>query len=578
MSPRTHSDSAKSSSAVNGVADSSPSSAGKPAPASRKRRASATGSAYGSGPTSRGVANLTPAQLAKKRANDREAQRAIRERTKNQIETLERRIQELTSQQPYQELQNAIRQKELVEAENAEIKRCLESVMDLIHPILSPTKDVMSESDAFPSLPGNTNHSLDDVTPAMQPNGQQHSRLDSQGSFHSSLPAMTYASTPGGSAGASPSTRPRPFYNAWNPSISRTPPGADAQSSRATPEERIGRPADLAPSLLRTTSAERLALGLLPVGRPEIQSSGQLVENRSMANTTALPADSHITLSTSRARSPNLRPMYRNPLPPRADYSTLPRHTPPSCPLDQLLLEFIAERRQRASEGLSETELIGPPYPDFFAILNQSAGPRGVPSSAGGGAPPATSSTNPVSTFFADILSTFPDIATVPEKTAVFYSMFHTMRWHCSPTSANFARLPPWLRPTPWQTMTPHPIWIDHLPWPDMRDELVRTHQRYPFENFFIPFTTTMSLNWPYPDEEVFAPRMGGGGGRMGGSVGGDADEELRLSVKFEEHLRKLENWSIGSQFARSFPLLVNGNVRIEEKGVGMVEGRGLGR
>ena len=33
--------------------------------------------------SSRGVANLTPEQLAKKRANDREAQRAIRERTKS---------------------------------------------------------------------------------------------------------------------------------------------------------------------------------------------------------------------------------------------------------------------------------------------------------------------------------------------------------------------------------------------------------------------------------------------------------------------------------------------------------------
>lgn len=42
--------------------------------------------------SSRGVANLTPDQLAKKRANDREAQRAIRERTKNTIEQLERKI------------------------------------------------------------------------------------------------------------------------------------------------------------------------------------------------------------------------------------------------------------------------------------------------------------------------------------------------------------------------------------------------------------------------------------------------------------------------------------------------------
>jgi exonuclease VII large subunit len=94
----------------------------------KKRRASTTGS--------RGVANLTPEQLAKKRANDREAQRAIRERTKGQIETLEKRIEELTSQQPYQELQHAIRQKEMVEAENEDIKKKLASALSILQPLL----------------------------------------------------------------------------------------------------------------------------------------------------------------------------------------------------------------------------------------------------------------------------------------------------------------------------------------------------------------------------------------------------------------------------------------------------------
>ena len=45
----------------------------------------------------RSVTTLTAAQLERKRANDREAQRAIRQRTKDHIEQLERRIAELTS-------------------------------------------------------------------------------------------------------------------------------------------------------------------------------------------------------------------------------------------------------------------------------------------------------------------------------------------------------------------------------------------------------------------------------------------------------------------------------------------------
>lgn len=45
------------------------------------------------------MSTLTPSQLARKRANDREAQRAIRARTKEHIENLEREIDELRSQQ-----------------------------------------------------------------------------------------------------------------------------------------------------------------------------------------------------------------------------------------------------------------------------------------------------------------------------------------------------------------------------------------------------------------------------------------------------------------------------------------------
>jgi len=93
-------------------------------PNPRKRKADGTSSA-------RGVANLTPEQLAKKRANDREAQRAIRERTRSTIETLEARIRELESQQPFQDLQNVIRSRDAVVAENEELKRRLANISAL---------------------------------------------------------------------------------------------------------------------------------------------------------------------------------------------------------------------------------------------------------------------------------------------------------------------------------------------------------------------------------------------------------------------------------------------------------------
>lgn len=94
------------------------------APNGRKRKAGQPGS--------RGVANLTPEQLAKKRANDREAQRAIRERTKNTIEGLEARIRELESQQPYQELQRALADRDRALQECEELRTRLAAVAGIV--------------------------------------------------------------------------------------------------------------------------------------------------------------------------------------------------------------------------------------------------------------------------------------------------------------------------------------------------------------------------------------------------------------------------------------------------------------
>lgn len=75
----------------------------------------------------RSVSTLSAAQLERKRANDREAQRAIRQRTKDHIENLERRISELTGTQEAREklfLATQQRNREL-EEENAYLRNRL---------------------------------------------------------------------------------------------------------------------------------------------------------------------------------------------------------------------------------------------------------------------------------------------------------------------------------------------------------------------------------------------------------------------------------------------------------------------
>lgn len=203
------------------------------------------------------------------------------------------------------------------------------------------------------------------------------------------------------------------------------------------------------------------------------------------------------------------------------------RNIPPTCPLDGLLLEFLAERRQQAAEGVPSQKLVGPAYPSVSSLLN----------------PERSVFSHPLSKVFTDILRTFPDLSKLPEQVAVLYVMFLIMRWQISPTLENYNRLPDWVTPRPSQLFTPHPAWIDHLPWPHMRDKMVHTYRNYPFENFFIPFTTTLSLNWPYEDTDTLL------------SI--PESDEFMINPVFESHLRNLHNWSLGPAFATAFPGLV---------------------
>ncbi|KAJ3531588.1 hypothetical protein NM208_g8810 [Fusarium decemcellulare] len=237
------------------------------------------------------------------------------------------------------------------------------------------------------------------------------------------------------------------------------------------------------------------------------------------------------------AHSPGYSPAMsstREHVHPRSDPSLVDCSTPikncaPTCPLDSLLLDFLSERRQRAADGLPAQDVVGPRYPSVSSLLN-----------------PANSVySHPLSKVFTDILATFPDISTLPERVAVLYIMFLVMRWQIAPTQENYDRLPEWMAPRSSQLSISHAAWLDHIPFPKMRDRLVRDHNPllYPFDNFFIPFTTTLTLSWPYEETDTLLQNP-------------DSDE-LMINPVFERHLRNLDNWKLGDAFAKAFPTLV---------------------
>lgn len=204
------------------------------------------------------------------------------------------------------------------------------------------------------------------------------------------------------------------------------------------------------------------------------------------------------------------------------------QNLPATCPLDNILLEFLHSRQREAAQGIPRQKLAGPPYPSVSSLLN----------------PERSVYSHPASKVFTDILRTFPDISSLPVQVAVLYAMFLLMRWQIYPTQENYERLPEWLTPTPTQILHPHPAWMDYVPWPAMRDRIITNYQNYPFENWFIPFTSGMRVNWPYEDTDCLLSA-------------GDSDE-LVINPVFERHMRNLSNWSLGTCFAETYPSLAD--------------------
>lgn len=89
-----------------------------------------------------------------------------------------------------------------------------------------------------------------------------------------------------------------------------------------------------------------------------------------------------------------------------------------------------------------------------------------------------------------------------------------------------------------------------------MRRQLAIADKHVDFEDFFVPYTTTLDLNWSLPEDCVLLSMPTR-------DSDGPAGTTLQMNPAFEHHLRKLENWSLGTKFRTTFPHLVDESVRI---------------
>ncbi|KAK4175434.1 hypothetical protein QBC36DRAFT_302000 [Triangularia setosa] len=527
-------------------------------------------------PGSRGVANLTPEQLAKKRANDREAQRAIRERQRLKIEQYEREIRELKSQQPYLELQAAIRQREAVEAELAEVKSCLATIMHLVQPVLAKPSIVVQQHPAPLPSPAQTHH---------PPLHHQHHGLVA--------PTPTSVGFSGSGPGSVASPGSVGTHGHWHSSMSPVAVPMNTDGQHQPHQVQQSQPSSQAGILTqqRHDLVHRLDLGSDRLGLDFLldpaQKIGRIQQNippstqyHQQQVPLLVPPTPNGYLHHHQQSQPFTKPISSTI---QEDFTTPPVNCPPTCPLDSILLDFLSERRYLLSLStphhqthLTPNEVLGPPYPSISSLLN-----------------PLVSS-HPLSKVFTDILARFPGLSNLPERVAVLYLMFLLMRWQISPTKQNWDRIPVYFRPGKLQREKPHPAWVDHIPWPAMRDYIIENYnfeegemegeekggrkEEFPFENFFIPFTSTLRVGWGYEDEDclllssstsirerkegcsdgikgVVGGKDGSGGEKTrGGTV---EAEEIMINPVFERHLGRLESWSLGEPFERAFPELM---------------------
>ena len=89
----------------------------------------------------------------------------------------------------------------------------------------------------------------------------------------------------------------------------------------------------------------------------------------------------------------------------------LPRHLAATCPLDQILLDFLASRRVLASHGTPVSTLIGPPNPSISGLIN----------------PKLKNSAHATSRVMVDVVSTFKD-TNLREQLGFLYIMYTTLR------------------------------------------------------------------------------------------------------------------------------------------------------
>lgn len=152
---------------------------------------------------------------------------------------------------------------------------------------------------------------------------------------------------------------------------------------------------------------------------------------------------------------------------------------------------------------------------------------------------PAFQRTSLLSQWTARLANSF-GIPSLPCRMAVMWLQWLLMRWFVYPMPATYLVILDWYRPTPYQILVPHPIYIDFHIWPRLRDAIIQRVdlQRQPLY-WYSEAATTIDCNWSGSNQDA---------------VSYDSNARLTLSILFVQHLMDLSNWSVGPCIRKHIP------------------------
>ncbi|KAL3418096.1 hypothetical protein PVAG01_09811 [Phlyctema vagabunda] len=448
----------------------------------------------------RSVTHLSKAQLARKRANDREAQRNIRQRTKEHIETLEKKVKELESLEHGQRdvsIERVLERNRQLEMEIEKLKAKVQGhelspeVEDVKMHQTTPPYGEWTEEDA-PSCPWSS--TSDGPIPIVVP---QHIKIDPSIPF---VP-MDIPVYP------APATSQNNFMGL----------DQDASDQHYTSIPSSSGWDD--PSMTATSTAPSWT-----AFAPTFQQPSRFTDSN-----TTMPRFTDVI------EAPNGSGQYQNSTCWQAQPSVYAwqistKVSAPVTLVDELMIGVIqSQRHLHMTADVTGQCLIGPAFPSVHVLFNQ---------------PGPAKPLNPSSLTLTETMSRYSAVLSgrgfqlIPEKLASFMAMYRFVQWQIAPTQTTYGALHEWQAPRPSQLIIPHPAWMDLPPWGKFRDRIIENQERYGTLEFQNCYATNLNVNFPGNGMEALVFE----------------DGCIRVSPKMEKHLGDLSNMSMRKPFADKYP------------------------